>query len=158
MDGPIARMRSRHGGNASSRVLRGAFNHWAKVSNRCVCSLAEAPTAAANPVKRKVRRSSAGLSKPDTVLTIATEWKICNARLRRSAGTRRGGRLHIRLAAPLGIVLESRANLRCSEPELSFRDYAERRNIVFAFVAVGFGVELPKNSREIRCCGNCTQQ
>ena len=42
-------------------------------------------------------------------------------------------------------------------PTAPFRDYLpERLNIVFTFAAVGFGVELPKNSQKTSCCTDCT--
>jgi hypothetical protein len=52
-------------------------------------------------------------------------------------------------------VLEGKA---AKYPTTPFRGYfAERLNIVFGFAAVGFGVELPTNSRKTRCCTDYTE-
>src|ERR1700730_122796 len=88
----ISRIRSRHGCNASSRVLREAFSHCVSVSRRGICAVAQ--TAAAKPAKRKVRRSMLRLSKLDTVRSIQPRREPCNAKLRQCGAA--FGRRHLR--------------------------------------------------------------
>src|SRR3984893_11592087 len=73
MEVSIARMRSRHGWNASSRLLREAFNHSVSVSRRGVPVLPVlVPMATAKLPKSKLRRSIMRLSKLVTVSTITS--------------------------------------------------------------------------------------
>src|SRR5580700_1876923 len=83
MEESMARMRSRHGCNASSRILGGAFNHSVSVSRRGLTAVAAgAAVAAAKLPKSSARRSILRLSKLVTAAMIVGDKGIRKAQLR----------------------------------------------------------------------------